>query len=283
MTTYAELDALLMRNGKPVPSRKVANNTYAQRLPSMVGNRIGIKFHDTFVVIYDENEGIRLDTGGWITQATCARINRFTPSTITLYSIKGRWYVRHMPGFTTQGALEAPTSPFCDGMHLIPLLITEHGIHSWQVTNGLNPDERKRQDAHNRRIEKLIDSYMRWLTLERYEITFQTHRTSKAMCGMCVRTNVGMLVGDSFEDKQHLIEHLIDKNMPFDVFHTACDHGYGGGDGINRARHYDLAKRDLRKYLRQQLYVGPVAIKGGKRPAHTEPWSMTARLRGKSA
>jgi len=277
MTTHKELHDLLKRNGKPVPSRKLANNTYAIRDWPHSGD-IHIRFHETNIITFGIDGTITLNSGGWLTQVTKERMNRFLPEPLQVYSVKGRWKVR------VSAYDNAPGAYFTDGIHLAPVHrpgSTDRKV--WVVANGLSPTELCRQDAHNQRVEKLIDGYMRWLTLERYDVIFQRSDENSG-CGMCVRTDVGSLVGDSFEDKQHLIEHLIDKDVPFGVFHVACDHGYGGGDGIRRAAHFDIAKRDLRKYLRQQLYVGPVAIKGGKRPAHTQPWSMTAQLkRSKSA
>lgn len=276
MSTYADFDKLLMRGTKPVPSRKVANNTYAVRLPSVFGNAIGIKLHDTFVVTFYEEGTIKLDSGGWLTMTTKERMNRFLPAPLTVHSIKGRWMV------TTRSADDRPdyehSTPYVDGMKLAQMHRpgrTEGG--PWVVANGLAPADQASQDAHNARIEKLIDAYLRWLTAERYEVIFQDGPRVVSNCGMCVRTDVGVLVGDAFEDKQHLIEHLIDKDLPFNVFWVAADHSRSA-DGLMRARFFDMVKRDLRKYLRSQLYVGPIATKGGKRPAHTPPWQLSREL-----
>jgi hypothetical protein len=276
--SYAEFDTLLMRGENRVPSRKIANNTYAQRRNACcVINRanptcIAVMFHDTDILTFHWTDTISLDSGGWITQVTKERMNRYLPEGLYVTSHKGRWMLTNTRQDVPGGA---NSHPYVDKMCLAPV----HGLKGrYAVAGGLPDAELKRQDAHNRRVEKLIDTYLRAVTADDYLDNDETG------CGMCVRTGVGVLIGDSFEDKQHLIEHLIDKCLPKTVWHVACDHGYGGGDGIYRCQHFDIAKRDLRKYLRQQLYVGPVAIKGGKRPAHTPPWSLTAQLtRGKSA
>lgn len=284
-TSHADFDALLMRDGKQVPTRKIANNTYAQRR----GNDIAVMLHATDIITFHDDGTITLNTGGWLTMVTKERMNRYLPAEVQVHSVKGRWRVttRMVISSCTGGYYTHPDwtndTAFHDGMKLARVSTLASGGNVWVVANGLSPEAEKRQDAHNRRVEKLIDAYLAYLDQDTYDDMFQSSTRSVADaggCGMCVRTGVGTLVGDAFEDKQHLIEHLIDKRVPFSVFHVACDH-VRGDDGLYRARHFDLAKRDLHKYLRGVLYVGEVATKGGKRPAHTQPWALARQLKKK--
>lgn len=226
-TSYKALDELLTRNGKKIASRKIANNTYAIRHDGV----IAIRFHETEIVRYTSNSMVSLNSGGWLTMATKERINRFTPTAIQVFSQSGRWYV------TTRMRLDSVTAPdfesfvpFADGILFDPFA----SIRGWRTTNHLQPAEVAREDAHNRAIEKLLDKYLRGLDEDTHRL-ISAHQgrfriatgeldedgaklyrqvVPHENCAMCVRTDVGTLVGDKFEDVQHLIEHLQEKVYP---------------------------------------------------------------------
>ncbi len=104
MTTYADLDAKL--TGRCSQSRKVANNTYAERR----GDDIAIRLHATDVVTFHRDGTITLNTGGWVTVTTKARINDYLPGGLALRSVKGRWYLHYFAdGFET---------PYADGIRI---------------------------------------------------------------------------------------------------------------------------------------------------------------------
>jgi len=292
-TSYKALDALLTRNDKRIPSRKIANHTYAQRRAVGPYGRetIAIRYHETDVVTYDSVGCIALNTGGWLTLSTKERINRFTPRCVQVHSQSGRWYVTTMP--RGEGTINTSPDygygvvPFADGIVLEPYQ-SQLGFH---VRNHLTGTEVDQQNRHNRAIEKLLDKYLRGLDEnthriivgnygryrrrvpgehdedgEQLYVTVQPHEG----CPMCVSPEIGVLVGDKFEDVQHLIEHMQDGVYPFTLLCTAS---LQVGTAA-RAQIYDLNRRDLRAYLRQQLYVGPVALAHGKRPRHTRHWRL---------
>ena len=92
MTTYPkgysfnEWDEILgTRN-----SRKVANNTYAERIGA---DTIGIRLHNTYIVEYHRDRSIIINDGGYRTVTTKARINDFIPTTWRVFQQDWEWYV----------------------------------------------------------------------------------------------------------------------------------------------------------------------------------------------
>jgi hypothetical protein len=69
-------------------SRKIAHNTYVELRG---GNTFAIRFHQTDVVTYHPDGQIILNTGGWQTVTTKARLNTFTPARV--YSDRRQWFV----------------------------------------------------------------------------------------------------------------------------------------------------------------------------------------------
>jgi len=83
---YRQAESILKGRDK----KKVANNTWLVRLGH---DRIGLKLHTTFVVIYYLRY-CTLHTGGWKTVTTKARINDF--SSANVWQKKGDWYLSHV-------------------------------------------------------------------------------------------------------------------------------------------------------------------------------------------
>lgn len=265
-TTFATLDHLLHRKGtdKPVPSRKVANNTYAQRRDE---SSIAIKLHATDVVTHHRDGRIVLNTGGWHTVTTKQRMNDFTPRYVQVFSDKGRWMVAHLrkPGLEYGPSYDTPT-PYADDMVLTPVLGGLDG--EYVASGGTSPAQRQREDAHNRQIEKLMDKWLRGLTeelrAERLKWPFD-HDT----CALCLPLGRSYgtrptSIGEQMGDTQHLIEHLFEKQYPADLFKHATN--IVNPSGL-RAEHLGMLKVDLRNYLRATLLVGPISTRGARRVA----------------
>src|ERR1700677_1463884 len=85
MNAYNVANAKL--TGRCQNSRKVANNTYLQRR----GEDIALKLHQTDVVTLHPDGSITLNSGGWHTVTTKARISDYYQG---LHSAKGVWYLR---------------------------------------------------------------------------------------------------------------------------------------------------------------------------------------------
>lgn len=82
MNTYKQADEKLGAR----ESRKIANNTYLQRRSD---GSIAVKLHATDVVVYHADGSCTLNTGGWKTVTTKARINDYAP--VCVWSDKGVW------------------------------------------------------------------------------------------------------------------------------------------------------------------------------------------------
>jgi hypothetical protein len=87
MLTYANAADLMRtaRNGR----RKLGNNTYLES----AGSDYAVRLHGTSVVIIHADGTYTLNTGGWGTVTTKARINEYGPARVC--SDRGTWYVWH--------------------------------------------------------------------------------------------------------------------------------------------------------------------------------------------
>lgn len=97
---YDELNASL--SGRNKLRRKLANNTYAERRE---GGAIAIRLHQTDILTYSENGTVAVNTGGWKTVTTKARLNEYLPT--RLYQDKGLWYWSGGALFTDGDTLDA--------------------------------------------------------------------------------------------------------------------------------------------------------------------------------
>jgi hypothetical protein len=77
---YATLKRILFDvNNKGYQRHKVDNNTYAHVINE---TQIGIRLHDTDVIVLNENGTFQLYTDGWFTNTTTNRMNMFTPAKV---------------------------------------------------------------------------------------------------------------------------------------------------------------------------------------------------------
>lgn len=117
-TTYQELDTLL--GGRD--SRKIGNNTYAERLGD---GAIGIRLHGTHVVILSATR-IVLSSSGWHTVTTKDRINTFLPHPWGLTQRKGAWALYTYVCTNGEGVCTVKESDFYDGL-TIDLTLGQRG------------------------------------------------------------------------------------------------------------------------------------------------------------
>lgn len=73
-------------------SKKVGNNTYLVRISP---ETIGVRLHDTIVVRIHSDGTYTLNSGGWRTVTTKARINEFCP--VKVGQKKYEWFVGNEP------------------------------------------------------------------------------------------------------------------------------------------------------------------------------------------
>lgn len=76
-------------NRNPAWSGRIGHNTYLVSIPE----GYGIRYHDTVIVRYARDGAVYLNTGGWRTVTTKARLNQFTPVGLSVYQEKHVWYV----------------------------------------------------------------------------------------------------------------------------------------------------------------------------------------------
>ena len=63
-------------------SRKIANNTYLKRLDGKEGYVLAVLFHQTYILKFFPDGEIDIDTGGWNTVTTKARLNDYFPGRV---------------------------------------------------------------------------------------------------------------------------------------------------------------------------------------------------------
>ncbi len=85
---YTKANELL--TGRCHESRRIGNNTYLQRRP---GGEIAVRLHRTDIVTYRPDGSVILDSGGWRTVTTKARINQYMPAECSLYQRDWEWYL----------------------------------------------------------------------------------------------------------------------------------------------------------------------------------------------
>lgn len=100
---YLEANRVLNKARLRWRGKKVANNT---RLVEVDGNKIGVRLHSTNVVVFCRDGCVVLNSGGWRTVTTKARINSYAPCQV--YQRQGQWRV------VFQGTVHR----FRDGMRL---------------------------------------------------------------------------------------------------------------------------------------------------------------------
>jgi hypothetical protein len=99
--TYEEADDILKSRG----IKKIGNNTWLVRCGDSIYSPIAIRLHATDVVVLHRSGNVGLDSGGYRTVTTRARMNQYAPG-IRVVQRAFKWFV-----ITEQGTRE-----FEDGM-----------------------------------------------------------------------------------------------------------------------------------------------------------------------
>lgn len=248
---YAELDARL--TGRCAQSRKVANNTYLQRRPN---GDIAVKLHRTDVVTFHADGTATLNTDGWLTVTSKARINEWLPGGIGLSSVKGRWFLTypgHWDGVTnTYVPSERKAVPYSDGVVL--------DLVTLDVIEGApEPTDVAAEDAANIATRKAIATYLHKTTASDIVYAF-THVNGD--CWVCA----GRLLD---ADPDHLRMHVEEQYVMYSLaFNAITERGFRYPDAIvstiyNEAQRGQVSRfytDSVRKYLVRHLVTG-VAVK----------------------
>jgi len=84
-------DAAALLTGRNHTSRKLANNTYLVRKD---GDSFAVRLHATDIITLCPSGAVVLNSGGWKTPTTKARINDYAPAPVQIHQNKGLWYYR---------------------------------------------------------------------------------------------------------------------------------------------------------------------------------------------
>jgi hypothetical protein len=254
--TYEQLDARL--TGRNQRSRKLANNTYAERRDA---ETIAIRLHATDVVTYHKDGRVVLNDGGWLTVTTKERMNSFGPDYVSIGSNKGRWYVvlAPRPPVTDQYRDWANPVPYADG-------ITFKDGKVW--SGGVDRATVAAEDAANDRTRKDITNFVRRIKPAEVVAALDNMGGDCLFCQL--RDKQGRPMGDDLGDhlREHMAEHYVVGSM---IVNAVKERGYrdpsyilsyiySTAKGEHRAPAVDRMLTDaLRKYLRKRLTVGAVA------------------------
>ena len=158
MLTYQKATELVQSARKSETGRLLENNT--RLLPR--GSDFAIRLHDTDIVTIHKSGAYTLNSGGWKTATTKARLNDYAP--IRISQDKGQWYV-------------APGLLFADGMH-----ITARG----RLTGCGKAREKKTQNNLRKAVAAYAKEYIRRL------YAGELPAPSNGDCwGCCMRTAEG--------------------------------------------------------------------------------------------
>jgi hypothetical protein len=250
MKSYQAADKRL--TGRTPMRRKIGNNTWLERR----GDDIAVRLHDTDIVVYHPDGSITLDTGGWFTVTTKARMNEHTEFGVS--SVRGEWQVAvrnpaHHPVPWPSDAEPEPywlePVPFHNGM-------TWHGDH-W--TGVPEPDEIEAERAARKKLTREINAFIKSITPERITHAWENPGGDCLMC----RLEPG--VGGTDHLATHVEEDYFHASLAYQAIKAAnfnnpefimqmiyADAQYG--------RVSDTLTSSLRKYLKRNLIEG-VAVR----------------------
>ena len=220
-------------------SRKLARNTVLYRLAD--GTEC-IKYHDTVVVKKAPDGNVTLNTGGFYTITTKARIEEYAP--VRIMQHHGIWYVvsktwLHAGGYATVWEqMKKGTLPqFNDGM-----IVSADGT----ILTETIPRDTKKIKFMKERIKK----YVSHITSENLPVP------SSGDCWHCMMTDKGKSLGDAIGDTDHLFSHLKEMYIPGALLVNAMrENGYSD-DQIRF--HYSVKldvwfKKSVTRYLQRRL------------------------------
>jgi hypothetical protein len=255
---YVELHSMLHNAaGKRVARRKLQNNTYAERMADQFGRpAIGVRFHDTFVVV-NSAFTITLNTGGFGTATTRERINAYTPASVSIITDKGSWMVR-----TTKG-----TVPFVEGMTL-------HWDDEWSFESAITDDVAAQMTAHNKATRIIVEAWLRDMPDALADDAEHCDKFQVKCASCCyVDRQQTRTIADEFENHEHLLRHMVDREWPEELIKVAMREArmvpilgvYSHNFGHSRPLRHENAiaiRRALRHYVLLRTLTGVLTQSG---------------------
>lgn len=241
---------------RPLPGR-------ATRLQKRADGSIAVKYHDTDVFTWLPDGAIRLNSGGFRTVTTKARINEYLPQGMALYQERGIWYLSLGDPYPFSEGCKRLV--FADGMMVKP---------DGEVEGGADDREAKAQ----LRLAEQINAYAR-----RFARALVNNRVSAPSGGDCWFCSMvvaegpdeGKPLGEAQKNRDHLRQHIQGMSFVGSLLANAVRATpmgayprdavlrwlyYGGGEAATSGQFdwtrdlvEEQARRALRRYLRAQL------------------------------
>lgn len=224
--------------------KKIANNTVRYTRPN---GDVVTRLHLTDVVVKHPDGTFTLNSGGYRTMTTRARIEANSPARI--YSDKGIWHVR--TGDDPDRPYRSLGAPFVDGMR----------VDASGLPIGVTPKsavrELKRIRAEKAAIKRFCD---------RVDTLSSIPRPNNGDCWFCSMhtTDTGATLGDAVGDNEHIREHVRTGYLHGSLLYNALRESgrsdpqiaylYHAAEQDRNPDYYrDIIKRALRKYLNRHF------------------------------
>jgi hypothetical protein len=196
---FKQLDSMLQ--GRNEQSKKEAHNTYWQRR----GDNIVLLYHKTDVFSITPNGDMTLNSGGWLTSTTKERINMALPVGYYVHQKKSVWYLNRRD----------------DGEYVF-----QNGMEI-SAEGKVNAPKRndKKEKATAKWVKKVND-----FAKEMVERAFdgRMKAPSAGDCWYCLmKTEDGKTLGDSFDDNNHIVNHIKEKYYVPSMFWNAMGENRG--------------------------------------------------------
>lgn len=196
----------LERLGKRV-SKKVGNNTYLLLHAAIPGEAIHLRLHDTFVMTWFADGKVELNSGGWRTVTTKARINEFWPGLYVgnrggIEQEKGVWYVRW----------NGKRYVFEEHMRLLPNGRVE-GASEYE------PEKEKEQLRLKKQARKYAKDFIQALKAGK------VGQPDRGDCLYCQwrEKETGKTMGEMAGDKDHILSHFEESYYVPSLLARACE------------------------------------------------------------
>lgn len=264
MTTFTELAQRL--TGRNHMSRKLANNTYAQRS----GPNIAIRFHETDILTFRPDGKVVLNAGGWFQPVTLARMNEFLPAPFRMSQSGGHWHVRahDVHAYYRDGMVIDTAKPY--------------------KMAGVSEADIAKENKANRIIDARIKVFLtNDVTPENVVKALNNMGGDCFYCLFAVKTMTpdgtrvpGTSLGDAQHSHSHLAEHMKEHYVVGSMLRNAVISGrYTDCQTVltmiyRYAQQGDVTMihRLLTKFLRQRLRVGSTVTKSKQTPEKAGRW-----------
>ena len=209
MNTYQEADEFLGR-GRSHDHRPLAGS--ATSLERRSNDTIAVRYHETDVVTYHRDGGVVLDSGGWTTHTTKARMTEYSP--VSIFQRNGLWYIQACRG-------EGLPLLFADGVTVKDGRVSGDG------------GDIKRTEAAKRRVDRMVSTYIAGYLAHLREVG-HGEAPDDGDCWYCrMHTDNGKTLGDAAQNVQHLIDHCeTGYYVPSLLLNAAIECNYGGGPAV---------------------------------------------------